>query len=107
MTSPEITALLDRHLEGWLGSSGDSLTLRERMAAAIAEAIAITNKDWEAGNATLRHERDALAAWRRSVLAVESSWDCQAVGKLLNLPLGSDIRANIEPGIRALLARLP
>ena len=54
-----------------------------------------------------RNERDALAAWKESALAVEASWNCQAVGKLLGLPLGSDIRAGIEPGIRKLLARLP
>ena len=55
----------------------------------------------------LKSDLDTLAAWKESALAVEASWDCQAVGKLLGIPLGSDIRAGIEPGIRALLARLP
>ena len=135
MTNQDISALLDRHLSDWLGSGPDSPCLRERMADAIREAVAAQDKLWADGNATLRHERDAaiahaerarseyenmnaayqqlaeqhaeLAAWKESALAVEASWDCQAVGKLLGLPLGSDIRAGIEPGIRALLARLP
>lgn len=50
---------------------------------------------------------DQLRAWKDSALAVERSWDCQAVGKLLGIPLGSDIRSQIEPAIRALIARLP
>lgn len=45
-----------------------------------------------------------LRAWKESVLEVESRWDCQAVGKLLGLTLGSEIRPNIEPKIRELLA---
>ncbi len=53
--------------------------------------------------ATLTDERDDLAAWKESALTVESRWDCQAVGKLLELPLGSDIRAQIEPKIRELI----
>lgn len=47
-----------------------------------------------------------LEAWKESALAVEASWDCQKVGKLLGMPLGVDIRKNIEPKILELQAQL-
>lgn len=59
--------------------------------------------------AAMSKERDELKDWKGSAMQVERSWDCQAVGKLLGLTLGSDIRAGIEPGIVALhgvIARL-
>ena len=51
-------------------------------------------------------QRTALLAWKESALLVESEWDVQAVGKLLGVPLGESIRANIQPRITALLAAL-
>jgi hypothetical protein len=51
-------------------------------------------------------ERDQLAAWKKEALMVEAQWDCQSVAKLLGMPLGVDVRKNIEPAIRALKARV-
>lgn len=47
----------------------------------------------------LRAQRDALARWKAEALAVESEWDPQEVGKLLELPLGASIRPRIAPCI--------
>ena len=52
---------------------------------------------------TLQAERSRLLAWKDEALKVHSSWDCQAVGKLLNVPLGAQIHANIEPAVRKLI----
>ena len=48
----------------------------------------------------LTAERDELRRWKDEALAVEASWDCQAVGKLIGVPLGQNIRPCIEPAIR-------
>lgn len=55
---------------------------------------------------TKERELEEVKAWKQSALAVEASWSCQAIAKLLKLPLGSDIRAHIEPKIRALRTEL-
>jgi hypothetical protein len=47
-----------------------------------------------------------LEQWKQSQLAVESEWSPQTVGKLLGLTLGQSIRANIQPKIEELLARI-
>lgn len=47
----------------------------------------------------------ALARWKEEALAVEAQWDCQAVGKLLDVTLGHHIRPHIEPGIIKLIAQ--
>jgi len=52
----------------------------------------------------LQAEADALRAWKESALAVEASWDAQAVARLLEIPLGADIRAAIQPAIEKLKA---
>lgn len=54
----------------------------------------------------LREERDSLKYWRESALEVEREWDPQALGKLLNLPLGSKIRAGLMAEIPKLLNEL-
>jgi len=51
-------------------------------------------------------EREQLAAWKNEALILEAQWDCQSIAKLLGMPLGVDIRKNIEPAIRALKARV-
>jgi hypothetical protein len=47
-----------------------------------------------------------LERWKREQLAVERSWDPQAVGKLLGMTLGTSIRKNIQPEIEKLQAQL-
>lgn len=59
----------------------------------------------EAFARTLERELAQLERWKAEQMAVESAWDCQAVGKLLDLPLGTDIRRNIQPEIERLRAR--
>lgn len=54
----------------------------------------------------LERERDELRAWKESILKVESSWDVQAVGKLIEASLGEAIQPCIEPYIRKLRADL-
>jgi hypothetical protein len=48
-------------------------------------------------------ERDELKRWKEEMLQVESEWDCQRVGELLNIGLGEPMRKNIEPKIREIL----
>jgi hypothetical protein len=45
---------------------------------------------------------EALEGWKAQALAVEAEWDVQAIGKRLDVPLGSSIRAAILPAIDAL-----
>lgn len=45
-----------------------------------------------------------LEAWKAEAMAVDSQWDPQAVGRLLDIPLGTLIRPGIQPGIERLLA---
>jgi hypothetical protein len=52
----------------------------------------------------VREEKEELRRWKAEQLQVESEWSPQRIGKLLGLPLGSSIRAGIEPAIRKLLA---
>ena len=40
-----------------------------------------------------------LREWKRQQVFVDSKWDAQAVGKVMNLTLGSDIRPSIQPYI--------
>lgn len=79
MTPSETTALIDKHLSGWLGSgaAGDTpgFTLRDRIAAMIAEAEKKRDELWKDGNATLTHERDILARWKEEALIVMSWWN--------------------------------
>ena len=50
----------------------------------------------------LVEENARLEAWKREAIAVESTWDVQAVGKLIGTPLGGDIRAGVQPYIEGL-----
>lgn len=59
----------------------------------------------DAGAALLK-ELDELREWKQQALAVEASWDKQAVGRLLRIKLGEDICPAIEPAILSLLKRL-
>lgn len=54
----------------------------------------------------LETELNVLQQWKDEQLAVEVTWDAQAVGKELNLPLGSPIRPQILPAIQKLKAAL-
>jgi hypothetical protein len=51
----------------------------------------------------LIEERDQLKRWKEEMLQVEAEWDCQRVGKLLNIGLGEPIHKNIEPKIGEIL----
>ena len=75
----------------------DSIGWQDAVAKLTARAEAA-----EAKLAEVTKGRDELKAWKESALAVEREWDSQAVGKLLDIPLGSSVRAGIEPAIRAL-----
>jgi len=54
------------------------------------------------GEPDLAEQVRTLENWKEQQLAVESEWDAQAVGRLLNVPLGQPIRAAIGPGIESL-----
>jgi hypothetical protein len=47
----------------------------------------------------------ALARWKEEAMQVEAQWDCQAIGKLIDVPLGHHIRPRVEPAIRELIAQ--
>jgi hypothetical protein len=57
MTPTETDALITKHLEGWLDAPANSPTLRERIAAMIAEAESARDKLWRDGAETLKHEK--------------------------------------------------
>jgi len=61
----------------------------------------------ELGNAlrAAEAENTHLERWKAEQLAVEASWDAQAVGKLIGCKLGENIRSAIEPYIRELQAK--
>lgn len=59
-----------------------------------------------AENSTLRMQCASLRDWKESAMSLEMSWDEQAIGKILNLPLGTFIRPQILPAIQALRTRL-
>ena len=52
--------------------------------------------------AIVHKEVDQLRQWKESAMAVSSSWDVQAVGKALEVRLGSMIHPQILPGIEKL-----
>lgn len=61
MTPTETNQLIDKHLEGWLGSGAadtDRFTLRGRIASAITEALERQAKLYQAGSDTLIFQRD-------------------------------------------------
>lgn len=51
-------------------------------------------------------EVERLRDWKDSAAKIEAEWDAQAVGKLLNIPLGQSIRSGIQPAVEKLLARI-
>lgn len=53
---------------------------------------------------TIEEELASLRRWKAEALAVEATWDIQAIARLLNLPLGVNIRAAIQPAIEKLIA---
>jgi len=57
-------------------------------------------------NVGLKKNTDALARWKRDALAVESEWDCQAVGEAIGLTLGQKIHPAILPWILDAKAKL-
>ena len=48
----------------------------------------------------------ALSAWKAEQLQVEAQWNPQAIAALLGMPLGANIRAELQPRIEALSARV-
>jgi threonyl-tRNA synthetase len=55
-------------------------------------------------NAAVAKAVKELARWQPEQLAVEATWDVQAVGKLIGCGFGEDIRAQIYPAIEQLQA---
>ena len=53
-----------------------------------------------------RQRAEIIEAWKREQLAVEATWDIQAVGKLIGVGLGENIRPQIYPAIEKLTAEL-
>lgn len=51
-------------------------------------------------------ELEELRRWKKEQMQVESEWDAQAVGRELDLPLGSSIRAGILPAVKKLRQQL-
>lgn len=56
MTKQDTDELIDRHLSGWLDAPDGTPTLRERIAAMIAEAESARDKLWRDGAETMKHE---------------------------------------------------
>ena len=52
----------------------------------------------------LEAERDELKGWKAEQLAVENTWDAQAVGELIGCKWGDGIREKIEPFIKDIIA---
>lgn len=48
-------------------------------------------------------ERNALLLWKKQMLYVESTWDEQAIGGILDIGLGESVRSNIESKIHLLI----
>lgn len=44
-----------------------------------------------------------LQSWKNQMIELQSTWEVQAVGKLLKLPLGANILPAIQPAIEALI----
>ena len=53
--------------------------------------------------AAVTEQRDRLQRWKDEQLAIEIKWDAQAVGRLLGMTVGNEIREGIEPAIRSLI----
>lgn len=94
----EMTEHADKLAKGLPCLPKDVENLREANAALASRVFELES---ELGVAC--DQRDDLARWKAEALAVEEAWNPQAVGELLGLALGSDIRAAIEPGIRRLI----
>jgi hypothetical protein len=54
----------------------------------------------------IKKEVTELRRWKTEALAVEASWDQQAVGRALGMTLGTPIRAGILPAVEKLKAEL-
>lgn len=85
---------------GFVGDEDNSAAGHKGEAELEIEAILLRHLQ------PLAEQRDDLQRWKNEQLAVESCWDAQAVGKLLGLPLGINIRANIESCIIGLQSQL-
>jgi len=48
----------------------------------------------------------ALEKWKKEQIEVESTWDEQAIGRLLDIPLGHPIRSRIQESIELLKQEL-
>lgn len=76
------------------------------IGAAIGDAIAGEMAKLNGRAVAAERERDQLREWKESALSIEKSWNPQDVANLLGMPLGVDIRANIQPSIERLLREL-
>jgi DNA repair exonuclease SbcCD ATPase subunit len=72
--------------------------LKSKYADHHAEAERLTSEI----NA-VTEQRDRLQRWKDEQLAIEIKWNPQAVGRLLGMTVGDEIREGIEPAIRSLI----
>lgn len=45
---------------------------------------------------------EAMAGWKMQALALEATWDVQAIGRIIKVPLGANILPAIQPAIEAM-----
>ncbi len=83
MTTTEITAIADKHLDNWFAADPqtDTTSLRQHVEAAISEALERQAANFAAGTATIKHERDRalaeLAAVRQRILGDNKAYGCE------------------------------
>lgn len=106
---PDVTgtgrALADKSLL----DAEEALSVLEAADAKLrsSEPVAPTAGKLQAGDyEALQARVTELEDWKASALAVESEWAPHEVAKLLDLELGTSIRAGIAPAIKQLQARI-
>lgn len=71
-----------------------------------AESVVHDLADYADNWANLARAYLDLDRWKREAIEVESTWDCQAVGNLLRVPLGDPINPAIQPATETMKARI-
>jgi len=98
----------DRAVESYHAEAEEADRLREGLAALKEHerqthetlgTILGTDDSLEQKAKALKAERDRLRDWKESAMALEATWDIQAVGKALGVPLGEPIHPAVLPGI--------
>jgi hypothetical protein len=79
----------------------EMLTCQAERNAQLAAYLEAANAKVE-GYQSIEEKLHGLQKWKDEQMAVESSWDCQAVGKMLGMTMGVEIRREIAPKIAEL-----